>query len=174
MTALAYLSGRADPQRPGLPERQVAFLKAVAAPDMYVVVAGWPFQEESPQEGPVPLPLASWRSLRTWRQARRLAGETRDGLGRLGFGSTIITGSCGLDLLVAVGRLERVKTVVALGPVCHRPSWPGVDLVTVVGTRDWLSRAMHHAPADVTVPCGHLGYLTCPETRSAVRRVLTE
>ncbi|MEL6572697.1 MAG: hypothetical protein AAFQ64_13615 [Pseudomonadota bacterium] len=174
MTVLAYLSGRADPRRPGLPETQVAFLKAVAARDMHVLGAGWPFHKESPQEGPVPLPIASWRSLRAWARARQVAGFTRDGLRRLGDGSTVITGSCGLDLLVAVGRLEQVKTVVALGPVCRRPKWPGVRLVTVIGIRDGLSRAMHLAPADVSVPCGHLGYLTCPRTRSVVRRVLAE
>ena len=49
---------------------------------------------------------------------------------------------------------------------------PGLRVVTVIGGRDLLSRALHRAAPDIRVPCGHLGYWTCPETRAAVAGAL--
>lgn len=177
MTAprLALLTGRSDPARTGLPATQAAFLAAVTPPGMIAVQDGYPWAG-GPPERPVPLALAAWRNALQWRAARtgaaRAAVAAR--LATLGGGPlAIIAGSCGLDLLDCGGVTGAFGLVIALGPVMpSRPCWPGVRVITVVGRRDVLSRALHRDRPDFPVPCGHMGYWTCPATRSAVTGVL--
>ena len=174
---LALLTGRSDPARTGLPEPQAAFLAAVTPPGLVALQDGYPWIG-GPPEAPVSLLLATWRNASQWRAARTGAAgavvSTR--LRRLGRGPlAIITGSCGLDLLHCGWEEGTCRLVIALGPVmARRPSWPGVCLVTVIGRRDLLSRALHRTAPDIRVPCGHMGYWTCPETRAAVAGVLRD
>ncbi len=87
----------------------------------------------------------------------------------------IITGSCGLDMLSCGWQDGACRLVIALGPVmAKRSSWPSVRLVTVIGQRDILSRALHRSAPDIRVPCRHMGYWTCLETRAAVASVLKD
>lgn len=172
---IALLTGRSDPARTGLSDGQATFLAAVTPAAMVAVRDGYPWTGGHP-ERPVPLPLAAWRNGVQWHAAR--TGAARDEVsGRLralaGGPLAIITGSCGLDLLRCGWVDGLCSLVIALGPVTpDRPTWPGVRLVTVVGRRDALSRVLHRVPADVRVPCNHMGYWTCPATRAAVAEVL--
>lgn len=174
---LAIFTGRSDPLRTGLPGAQAAFIAAVTPPGLVAVQDGYPWIG-GPPEAPVPLLLSAWRNATQWRAARNGAAraEVSTRLRALGPGPlAIITGSCGLDLLHCGWEEGACQLVIALGPVMARhPSWPGVCLVTVIGRRDLLSRALHRAAPDIRVPCGHLGYWTCPETRAAVAALLKD
>lgn len=173
---VALLTGRSDPARTGLAPAQAEFLAAVTPGHLDWVQDGYPWIGGVP-EGAVPLPLAAWRNAVQWRAAR--SGAAREVVaGRLmalGGPVAIITGSCGLDLL-RCGWVEGVcRLVIALGPVMgERPAWPGVRLVTVVGERDLISRALHREVPDIRVPCGHMGYWTSVETRTAVAGLLRD
>lgn len=172
---LALLTGRSDPARTGLPGAQAAFLAAVTPPGLVAVQDGYPWIGGPPEE-PVPLPLAAWRNASQWRAARSGAAraEVSSRLRALA-PSVLITGSCGLDLLHCGWEEGPCRLVIALGPVMAlRPSWPGVRLVTVIGRRDLVSRGLHRAAPDISVPCGHMGYWTCPQTRAAVAAVLKD
>ncbi|ROU03909.1 hypothetical protein [Histidinibacterium lentulum] len=176
MTAprIALLTGRSDPARTGLPPVQEAFLEAVVPPGMIAVGDGYPWTGGAP-ERPVPLPLAALRNAAQWRAARSGAAraEVSARLARLkGDPLAIVTGSCGLDLLVCGWVPGLCDLVIALGPVRRRPAWAGVRIVTVVGRRDALARAFHRERPDIVVPCGHMSYWACPATRDAVARVL--
>ena len=171
------MSGRSDPARTGLPEAQAAFLAAVTPPDMVAVQDGYPWIG-GPPEMPVPLLLAAWRNASQWRAARNGAAQAEISarLHALGRGPlAIITGSCGLDLLHCGWVEDRCRLVIALGPVmAERPCWPDVRLVTVIGRRDLLARTLHRAAPDIRVPCSHMGYWTCKETRASVAGVLRD
>jgi hypothetical protein len=174
---VALLTGRSDPARTGLSAAQSDFLADVTPPEFEGIRDGYPWIGGLP-EGPVPLPVAAWRNTVQWRAARSGAAraEVSARLGALGEGPlALVTGSCGLDLL-RCGWVEGLcRLVIALGPVVpERPDWPGVRVVTVIGRRDVLSRALHRAAPDIRVPCHHLGYWTCPATRSAVAGVLRD
>lgn len=172
---IILLTGRSDPARTGLPKAQLTFLASVTPPGMIAVQDGFPWIGGLPEE-PVPLPLAAWRNATQWRRARNGAAraEVSSRLHTLrGSPLTIVTASCGLDLLQC-GWLENVcSLVIALGPVtARRPSWPGARLVTVVGRADYLSRTMHRVAPDVSVRCAHMGYWTCHDTHAAVASIL--
>jgi hypothetical protein len=172
---IALLTGRSDPARTGLSQAQAAFLAAVTPPDMVAVADGYPWIGGPPEDA-VPLPLAAWRNAVQWRAARSgvARAEVYTRLRALSGGPlAIVTGSCGLDML-RCGWLEGAcDLVIALGPVmAGRPCWPGVRLVTVIGRGDLMSRALHRTAPDIPVPCHHMGYWTCPETREAVAAVL--
>ena len=175
---VAILTGRADPARTGLAPVQAAFLAAVTPSDAEALDTGFPFLPQALPEGPVPLPLAAWRNARQWRAARRGTIAHGDRIGALLRASgrlAIVTASCGLDILAACwpGPAPRTTLVLALGPVTRdRPHLPGARVVTLVGRRDLISRAMHRAPTDHAPPCGHMGYWTCPETRTLVADLL--
>lgn len=179
MTAprIALLTGRSDPARTGLPPAQAAFLAAVTPPWMIAIADGYPWKNGLPEEA-VPLPLAAWRNTAQWRAARN--GTARAAVSaRLrviaGEPLTIITGSCGLDLLQCGWVVDSCRLVIALGPVmADRPSLSGARLVTVIGRGDLLSRSLHRRPPDIRVPCRHMGYWTCPATRQAVAAVLRD
>jgi hypothetical protein len=174
---IALLTGRSDPARTGLPSDQAAFLAAVTLPGLAAVHDGYPWIGGLPEER-VPLPLAAWRNASQWRAARTAAAraEVSRRLRALGGGPlAIITSSCGLDILHCGWVEGACHLVIALGPVMdRRPTWPAVRLVTVIGRRDLLSRALHRTAPDIRVPCGHMGYWTCPETRAAVAGVLRD
>lgn len=174
---VALLTGRSDPARTGLSKGQAAFLAAVMPPGMVAVQDGYPWIGGQPEEK-VPLPLAAWRNASQWRAARNgsARAEVSARLRALAGGPlTIITGSCGLDLLHCGWVEGACRLVIALGPVMDRsPSWPDVRLVTVIGRKDLLSRALHWTAPDIQVPCGHMGYWTCPETRAAVAGMLKD
>lgn len=174
---VVLLTGRSDPARTGLPPAQAAFLAAVTPPGLVAIRDGYPWIG-GPPEGPVPLVLAAWRNASQWRAARRgtPAAGVAARLRALGGGPlAIITGSCGLDLLQCGWAEGACRLVIALGPVtARRPSLPRVRLVTVIGRRDVLSRAVHRAAPDIRVPCGHMGYWTCPSTQAAVARALRD
>lgn len=174
---VALLTGRSDPARTGLPEAQATFLAAVTPPGLVTVQDGYPWIG-GPPEAPVPLPLAAWRNASQWRAARNgtARAEVSARLRALAGGPlAIVTGSCGLDLLQCGWVEGACGLVIALGPVlATRPSWPGVRLITVIGRGDLLSRALHRAAPDIRVPCHHMGYWTCPETRAAVAGVLRD
>jgi len=173
---LALLTGRSDPARTGLPRGQAEFLAAVTPPGLNAVEDGYPWIG-GPPEPPVPLPLAAWRNAVQWRAARSgaAAATVSARLRALGGPLVLVTGSCGLDLLHAGWVAGTCRLVIALGPVmARRPEWPGVRLVTVVGRADLLSRTLHRAAPDITVPCAHMGYWTCPETRREVAAVLKD
>ena len=172
---VALLTGRSDPVRTGLSQAQAEFLDAVTPPGIVAIRDGFPWIG-GPPEVAVPLPLAAWRNAVQWRAAH--SGAARADIstrlhtlagGRL----ASVTGSCGLDLL-RCGWVEGAsQLVIALGPVIpQRPFLTGVHLVTVIGRRDMLSRALHRMPPDISVPCHHLGYWACSETREAVAAVL--
>lgn len=174
---VALLTGRSDPRRTGLPPAQAAFLAAVTPPAAVALADGYPWTGGLP-ERPVPLPLAAWRNARHWQAAR--SGAARDEVVvRLaairGGPLAIITGSCGLDLLACGWSEGTCDLVIALGPVMPaRPTLPGARLMTVIGRRDGLSRALHRASPDLCVPCGHMGYWDCPATRRAVAGILQD
>lgn len=172
---IALLTGRSDPARTGLPAAQAAFLAAVTPPHMTAIHDGFPWIGGAP-EMPVPLLLSAWRNASQWRAARtgRAAASVSTGLRTIAGGPlVIITGSCGLDLLQCGWVDGACQLVIALGPVTvSRPAWHGMRLVTVIGRTDLLSRALHRAPPDIRVPCPHMGYWTCPDTRTAVAAVL--
>jgi hypothetical protein len=174
---VALLTGRSDPSRTGLPPVQAEFLQAVTPPQLTAILDGYPWVGGAP-EGPVPLPVAAFRNARQWRAARTGAAraEVAGRLQALGGGPlALITGSCGLDLLRCGWTPGLCQLVIALGPVmADRPAWPGVRLVTVVGQRDLISRALHRAAPDLRVPCAHMGYWTCPETRAAAAGLLQD
>lgn len=174
---VALLTGRSDPARTGLPEAQRAFLAAITPPGLTAIEDGYPWTGGLPEQA-VPLPLAAWRNARQWQAARRgtARAEVAPRLRALAGGPlALITGSCGLDLL-ACGWVEGAcQLVIALGPVRpRRPLWPGVRLVTLIGRGDLLSLALHRPAPDISVPCGHMGYWTCPETRMAVATLLRD
>jgi len=174
---VALLTGRSDPVRTGLPQGQAAFLDAVTPPQMVPIRDGFPWTGGLPEQ-PVPLPLAAWRNMAHWCAARSGAAraEVSARLAMLGGGPlAIVTGSCGLDLLDCGWVPGVCGLVIALGPVRRRrPAWPGVRVLTVVGRRDGLARALHRERPDVSVPCGHMGYWTCDRTRDAVAGVLRD
>lgn len=172
---VVLLTGRSDPARTGLPEAQAAFLAAVTPPGAEALRDGYPWTGGAPERA-VPLPLAAWRNLRAWRHAhtprgaRTVAARVADIAARR---TAIVTGSCGLDMLAGGWERGACELVVALGPVTRtRPALPGARLTTIVGRRDLISRALHRAPPDICVPCGHMAYWTCPETRAVVAAVL--
>jgi len=172
---VVILTGRSDPARTGLPPAQSAFLAAVTPPRATGLDDGFPWVG-GPPEGHIRLPLAAWRNAVAWHAARTgKAGP--DVAGRLEMlgdrPRAIITGSCGLDLLVSGWRPGRCKVVIALGPVTRRrPRLPGVAVTTIIGRWDGLSRLVHRDAPDVWVPGGHMGYWTCPKTRNAVVQIL--
>ena len=174
---VAILTGRSDPARTGLTRAQAAFLHSVCPPDACPLLSGYPWEADAVPEGVVPLPLAAWRNVRQWRAARHdpafaAALRARIDVLRARSGQlALVTGSCGLDMLAAgwtkSGGSEVL--VVALGPVARTPpDLDGARIVTVIGRRDGLSQLCHRRVADHAVPCGHMGYWTCPETRRAV------
>ncbi len=177
MTAprVALLTGRSDPARTGLPEAQAAFLAAVTPPSAVAIRDGYPWTD-GPPEIHVPIALAVWRNAVQWHAARTGAARAvvAARLAALRGGPlAIVTGSCGLDLLDCGWADGACGLVVALGPVMpSRPSWPGVRVITVVGRWDALSRACHRERPDICVPCGHMGYWSCPATQSAVAGAL--
>lgn len=174
---VALLTGRSDPGRTGLPQAQSAFLAAVTPPHLVALQDGYPWVG-GPPERSVSLPVAAWRNAAQWHAARSgvARAEVSRRLGALGGGTlALITVSCGLDLLRCGWVEGTCRLVIALGPVLpERPFWPGVRLITVVGRRDLLSRALHRAPPDIRVPCPHIGYWICPSTRAAVAEVLRD
>ncbi len=174
---VALLTGRSDPVRTGLPQAQTEFLDAVTPSGMVAVQDGYPWIG-APPEGAVPLPLAAWRNAVQWQAARTGAARANIStrLHSLAGGPlAIITGSCGLDLLECGWIEGACQLVIALGPVMQkRPVLPGVRLVTVIGRKDMLSRILHRSTPDISVPCRHMGYWTCPETREAVAAELRE
>ena len=172
---IALLTGRSDPARTGLPPTQAAFLAAVTPPGAAAIRDGYPWEGGLP-EGHVPLPLAAWRNAAQWRAARTCAARAMvaDRLASLRGGPlAIVTGSCGSDLLACGWIAGICDLVVALGPVTRRrPPLAEARLETVIGRQDRVSRAMHRVAPDRRVPCGHMGYWTCPATRAAVADVL--
>ena len=83
----------------------------------------------------------------------------------------LLVGSCGARMLTAAYPLLRVPDglavhVLALGPVGALPR--GTSPVVLRGRWDVLSATLSRAPAR-RVPCGHLGYLDCPEARAEIR-----
>lgn len=179
MTAprLALLTGRSDPARTGLIEHQAAFLEAVTPSGILAYRDGYPWIGGAP-EAPVSLPLAAWRNALQWRAARTGVAKAEVSM-RLrtlqGGPLAIITGSCGLDMLHCGWEEGICQLVIALGPVmAQRPTRPNMRLVTVIGQRDLLSRALHRAPPDIRVPCGHMGYWICAQTRAAVASILKD
>ena len=174
---VAILTGRSDPALTGLSSAQAAFLAAVCPPGVEPCASGYPWTPEALPERPVPLALATWRNSRQWRAARRdpafgTALRARIAVLRQASGQlALVTGSCGLDMLAAGWTVSDGPEVLvlALGPVTSvRPGLPGARVLTVVGARDILSVLCHRCAADHAVPCGHMGYWTCPETRRAV------
>lgn len=83
----------------------------------------------------------------------------------------LLVGSCGARMLTAAYPLLRVPDglavrVLALGPVGRLPAATAPRVLR--GRWDVLSAALSRAPGR-RVPCGHLGYLDCPEVRAEIR-----
>jgi hypothetical protein len=182
---LVLLTGQSIPSNTALSPEQIAFLRAVAPPEVEILAHGFPFlrSRETALYRQPRLLAASLHNAHQYVAARlvpRFQNEIVTRLNEL-FSQTsatlfVISGSCGLHFM-NVSWPHLIRSVrfflVALGPVSlGHQTVPKDLLVTVRGTRDAWSAVLFRGPIDHHVPGGHLDYWTCATTISLVRSQL--
>ena len=171
---VALLTGQSSFRSSRLTDDQMTLLRAV--PNATPLPLGFPFHPEFDVVAPQPgILAASFRnalqfvwSLRPQRPVARalqpLFTNTSECL-------TIVTGSCGLQLLNAAWPLlERPPTlqvrIIALGPAGFHH---GLEAITIQGRRDFWSRLLYRGPVHAASDCGHLDYWHSTQVHQLVK-----
>jgi len=177
---LAFMTGQSNPRCCALSAQQQAFGEALLAPGRGLRMQNFPYRDESSEHTPVPLWRASWHNTAQYLESRR-TGFVRSYhnavLKMLSAAphTLLLAGSCGLELLtnLALPADARLRiSVLAYGPVSRRVP-DCARLLTVAGSRDWISR-IGYGRAMRSVACGHLDYLTQAEILALAQRFAAE
>ena len=168
---VAFFTGPVPAQSPALSPQQLRFLAGLPRdPALRCVARDFPYTAGASAWRSAPLWRASLRNVANFLHARSTGFATTHAPGlRTLLASAdhtlLLAGSCGLELLAGLRlppALLRRVSVLAYGPVARRPFPAVAELRIARGSRDVFA-AFTCAPADLILPCGHLGYLVRPE-----------
>jgi len=187
---VAFLTGQSDPGRTALSPAQHAFLAGLAAPGRQLAPWNFPWGDAGTSgAGANDAEACAWRPVGLWRASRanarqylaaRLgrAPERERALAWLARGprTVLLTGSCGLALLLALDPPAALRArlfVFGLGAV--GPRWPaGIAGACVLGRADRWARLLgpRGGPTPLLVAGGHLDYLESPAVLEHARAAL--
>jgi hypothetical protein len=168
---IAFLTGPVSPHSSALSPQQLSFLARLPRdPAIRCINRDFPYTDCATAWQPTPLWRASLGNATNFLRARSPAFAAAPArrvcaLLEQADHTLFLAGSCGLELFAGL-HLPRAllcrTSLLAYGPVARRPFPRVAELRIIRGTTD-IFAAITRMPADLVLPCGHLGYLARPE-----------
>ncbi|WPD23030.1 MAG: hypothetical protein SD837_00405 [Candidatus Electrothrix scaldis] len=169
-----FLTGQSDKRSCSLIPEQEQTAQALRKLGLDVYPLNFPYQEQMAPYRKVPLVWASIANLRMYLQSRQEEFASRyrpqlcERISQHTF-TLVLAGSCGLEIINNICLSDEIKKklhIFAYGPVARKQ--PDISCTLVQGRRDWLSKYFF-SQVDVSVHCGHMDYLQCPEVLRALK-----